>query len=126
MKKCPTVAEWLKLDVDTRRQLVLNFGIPKTGIPETMNGLIICDGVTQKDLMAFDIPKMMEYLQDNLSFYREDLADYLFDMLIRKFRGEVIEAVGIMETEELEMEELVQLGQAKPRRGRPKKEVLIA
>ena len=115
MKKCISIAQWLQLDADIRRQLVLHFGIPKTGIPETYNGKVTCDGVTQKDLFSLDIPKMMEYLRDILPFYREDLCDFLFSLLLKKFLGEPIDTF-----EPKEIQEEVNVP-SEAKRGRPKK-----
>lgn len=90
MKQSLIVPEWLQIEADTRRKLVNQFAIPKTGITEVQNSQLICDGVTEKDLKTLNIGKMIEYLGNDLSFYRDTLFNELLTLTIKKINGENI------------------------------------
>jgi len=85
MKQNITVMQWLVLPKETRTKLLYTLKLPKTGIPETLNNSIVCDGVTTKDLLSFNIGKMIEYLGvvENAPEGVE-LCDYLFNKVVNK------------------------------------------
>ena len=90
MKQHLIVPEWLKLEVDTRRKLINQFSIPKSGVVEVANNQLVCDGVTEKDLKELGIGKMIGYLAEDLSFYSESLFNDLLNLTIKKINGENI------------------------------------
>ena len=63
----------------------------------------------------------MEYLRDILPFYREDLCDFLFSILLKKFLGEPIDDFAPLTLQEPVCEEAPILVFQPGKRGRPKK-----
>lgn len=90
MKLSLIVPEWLQIEQDTRRKLINQFAIPKSGVTEVQNSQLVCDGVTEKDLKTLDIGKMIQYIGEDLPFYRDTLFNELLTLTIKKINGENI------------------------------------
>ena len=88
MKQNITVADWLKIDKEKKQALLEQFKIHKSGCMEVMDGKVICDGVTEKDLLAFNIGAMAAYLGDEwLPWVNEKLCDELLTLTLNKLYG---------------------------------------
>ena len=79
--------EWLKLTTEDRYKLRDKFVIGKTGTTEVINNKLTCDGVTQRDLQALTVAKMIDYLGDELSWYDVNLFDKLFQLTLNKLNN---------------------------------------
>lgn len=81
MKKHITQKEWLKLDKDLRRDLILTFAINKSEGVSVVDSEIVSDGCSQQDLIdGLTIGKMIEFLGNK---WKKVDNDELFDSLLQ-------------------------------------------
>jgi hypothetical protein len=74
--------QWLKIPLETRRELIKIFEIPRTEATMIMGGtnsIVLSDGHSHKDLEAITVEKMQKYLDSELTDFFQ-----LFDMVLDK------------------------------------------
>lgn len=84
MKLGLTTAEWIALPDDMRFKLRDMFRVGKSGACEVMNGKLINDGTTAKDLQAMQLGNLIEKLGNDLPWHNDNLFDELLSLILNK------------------------------------------
>ena len=94
MKKHITQKEWLNLDKDLRRDLILTFAINKSEGVSVVDSEIVSDGCSQQDLIdGLTIGKMIEFLGNKWKKVDNDeLFDSLFKLSVNKITNKTNES----------------------------------
>jgi len=75
---------WASLPNEVRYRIRALFNIPKTGVTEVNDGILVSDGTTHTDLSNLTIEKMQSYVGESvLDFYK------LFDLMVAKVNDEL-------------------------------------
>lgn len=64
MKQSISLDQWIALSMQERGTIIQKFSIIKSGGMETVDGQVVSDGITIRDLMIINVGSMIEYLGD--------------------------------------------------------------
>ena len=88
MKLNLTVKDWLNIPRENRQKLMELFRFSKSGCIEVVDNQVISDGVTERDLEAFNVGAMINFLGKDLSWFNPNLCDELLVLTLNKLYGE--------------------------------------
>ncbi len=114
--------DWLKLPDEWRKKLVYTFYLGKSEGVVVQMGQIVSDGCTQRDLMAFNVQALINFLGDD---WEKVPNAELFDHLFAKVLQKLFNADGRSETKDVRVTTEGKVGtgtvegQQRKRRGRP-------
>ena len=75
--------QWMSLEKEVRNHLISIFDIPKTGICEIIDQVVICDGVTNQDLQEITKDRMVAYVGSSEDYPR------LWELTLAKVKYEL-------------------------------------
>lgn len=106
--------KWLQISLETRSKLAELFGMSRSGFNHILDNEVISDGYSDKDLAMLSLEKLQQYLGSEEEDYYK-----LLDLVIKQIENPH------EKIEKTDVDEYVQPGVIKVKRGRPKKIPLI-